>query len=117
MRLTIKLMLVLVSITIGVMTPFLPVPAVAGDQVKKMTGSIDIASIINFSKPETKSAGPVSQAGMIASTDGNPSVVISNRSQAPSDEWGRYRMESSTQGWKEGILAGGVMAALRIAIR
>lgn len=105
------------GLTIGAITPFLPVPAVAGDQVNKMTGSIDVASIVNFSEPETKSARPVSESGMLVSTGGNPSVVISNRSQAPANEWDRYRMESSTQGWKDGILAGGVMAAFRIAIR
>jgi hypothetical protein len=113
MKRFIKLMVVLVSLVIGATTPFLSVPAVAGDQVNKITGSMDIASIVNFSEPSTSAA---LKAETRISIGGNPSVVISSRSQAPSNEWERYRMESYPQGRKDGILAGGVIAALRIEI-
>ena len=116
MQRSIKLMVVLVSLAIGAMTPFLPVPAVAGDQVNKMTGSIDRASIVNFIEPSTKLASAVSKAETVISIGGNPSVVISRRSQAPSNEWERYRMESYTQGRKDGILSSGFIAAFRIEI-
>ena len=116
MQQTINLMIVLVGLAIGSMAPFLAVPAVAGDQADKRTGSIDVASIINFNEPDTKSAEVPSQAGTIVSAGGNPSVIITSRSQAPSNEWDRYLMESSPQGQKGGILSGGVMAAFRIPL-
>ena len=87
-----------------------PVVKLAGDQVDKMTGSINIASIINFNEPGTKFAREVSQAGTIASI-GDVGIVISTR--APSNEWERYTMESSPQ---VGIMASGVMAAFKIPI-
>jgi hypothetical protein len=93
-----------------------PVMKLAGGQVGKMTGSIDITSIVSSNEPGTKLAGGVSRAGTIVSTGGNLSVVISSRLQVPSNELERYRMESYPQGQKGGILAGGVMAAFRIAI-
>ena len=112
----IKLIVVLASLAIGAVTPFFTVPAVAGDQVTKMTGTIDIASIVNIIEPGTKLESAVSKAKAIISIGSNPSVVIRSRSQAPSDEWERYRAESNPQGRKDGILAGGVIAAFRIEI-
>ncbi len=44
-------MVVLVGLAIGTMAHFLAVPAFAGDQVNKRTGSIDVASIVNFMSP------------------------------------------------------------------
>ncbi len=82
----------------------------------KKTGSIDIASIVNFHNSGTKATKPAIQAGTIASIGDNPNVAISKRSQVPSNEWARYRMESSPQGQKGGVLAGGVMVAFRVAI-
>ena len=82
----------------------------------KKTGSIDIASIVNFHNSGTKATKPATQAGTIASIGDNPNVAISKRSQVPSNEWARYRMESSPQGQKGGVLAGGVMVAFRVAI-
>jgi hypothetical protein len=93
-----------------------PVMQLTEGQVDNMTDSIDITSIVNFNKPTTKLGGAVSPAGTIVSTGGNPSVVISSRLQVPSNEWERYRMESSPQGQTGGILGGGVIVALRIAI-
>jgi hypothetical protein len=86
------------------------------DQVDDMTNSINITSIVKSNEPATKLAGTVSPAGTIVSTGGNPSVVISSRLQVPSNEWERYRMESSPQGQKGGILGGGMIMAFRIAI-
>jgi len=159
MQRTLKLMVVLVSLTIGAMPSFsqslpdLPIAAVDGaseqnrnthadmaasktgpgivylpmpntspvmqlteGQVDNTTDSIDITSIVNSNEPATKVAGAVSPAGAIVSTGGNPSVIISSRLQVPSNEWERYRMESSPQGQRGGILAGGVIVAFRIAI-
>ena len=113
----IKLIVVLVSLAIGAVTLSFTVPAVAGDQITKMTGTIDIASIINIIEPGTKLENAVSKAKAMISIGSNPSVVIrSFRSQTPSDEWERYRAESSPQVRKDGILAGGVIAALRIEL-
>ena len=113
-------MVVLVGLAIGTMAHFLAVPAFAGDQVNKRTGSIDVASIVNFNEPGTepvtKLVGAAADAGTIVIAGGNPSVVISNRSRAPLNGGERYIMESSEQGQKGGILAGGVMAAFRIPL-
>jgi hypothetical protein len=116
MQQTINLMVVTVGLAIGIMAPFLAVPAVAGDQVNERTGSIDVASIVNSNEPGTKLAGAAVEAGTILNAGGNPSIVITSRSQAPTNEWERYLMESSPQGQKGGILGGGVMAAFRIQL-
>ncbi|MGO9380289.1 MAG: hypothetical protein ACLP29_17305 [Dissulfurispiraceae bacterium] len=92
-----------------------PVIKSAGNQVDKMTGAIDIASIVNFNEPGNDLARAVSQAGTILSI-GGVGVDISSRSQALSNEWERYRMESSPQVQKGGIMARGVMAVFRIPI-
>lgn len=116
MKQTINLMVITVGLAIGAMAPFLAVPAVAGDKVNERTGSIDVASIVNLNEPGTKLAGAAAEDGIILSPGGNPSIVISSRSQAPSTEWESYLMESSPQGQRGGILAGGVMAAFRIPL-
>ena len=116
MKQTINLMVITVGLAIGAMAPFLAVPAAVGDQVNERTGSIDIASVVKFNEPGTKLAGAAAEAGIILSAGGNPSIVISRRSQAPPNEWDSYLMESSPQGQKGGILAGGVMAAFRIPL-
>lgn len=82
----------------------------------KKSGAIDIASIVNFARPGSRMAAAAPTNGAIVSTGGNPSVVVSSRSKAPSTEWDRYRMESSPQNQKGGVLGGGVMVALRIEI-
>jgi len=92
-----------------------PVVKLAEGQVDKMTGSIDVASIVNLSESGTKLARAVSQIGTIGSI-GDVGVVISSQSQAHSNEWDRYGRESSPQVQKGGIMARGVMAAFRIPI-
>jgi hypothetical protein len=82
----------------------------------KKTGSIDIASILNFHNAGTKATRQATQAGTIVSIGDNPNVIISSRSQSRSTEGERYRMETSTQGQKGGALASGVMVAFRIDI-
>ncbi|MGO9950754.1 MAG: hypothetical protein ACLPN1_00915 [Dissulfurispiraceae bacterium] len=114
MQRTITLMVVLVNLAIGAVNLFLPVPAITGGQGNEMKSSIDIGNIVNFKEPGTKLSGASPPDGTIVSTGGNPSIVIISRSQAPSDDWERYRMESSPPGRKGGILAGGMMAAFRI---
>lgn len=101
---------------------YLPIPntshvrQLTEGQVNNTTDSIDISSIVNSNEPATKLTGAVSPAGTLVSTGGNPSVVISSRLPVPSNEWERYRMESSPQGQMGGILSGGVIVAFRIAI-
>ena len=109
-------MVVWVGLAIGAMAHFLAVPAFAGDQMNKGTGSIDVASIVNFNEPGTKLVRAADEAGTIVIASGNPSVIISSRSRAPLNEGEHYLMESSEQGQKGGILAGGVMAAFRIPL-
>ena len=116
MKQTINLMVITVGLAIGAMALFHAVPAAAGDQVNERTGSIDIASVVKCKEPGTKWAGAAAEAGIILSAGGNPSIVISRRSQAPPNEWDSYLMESSPQGQKGGILAGGVMASFRIPL-
>ena len=82
----------------------------------KKTGSIDIASIVNFHNAGTNVTRQATQAGTIVSIGDNPNVVISSRSQFSLTEGERYRMESSTQGQKGGVLAGGITMAFRIDI-
>jgi hypothetical protein len=82
----------------------------------KKTGSIDIASILNFHNAVTKATRQATQAGTIVSIGDNPNVIISSRSQSRSTEGERYRMETSTQGQKGGALASGVTVAFRIDI-
>ena len=82
----------------------------------KKTGSIDIASIVNFHNAGTKETRQGTQAGTIVSIGDNSNVVINSRSQSSSIEGERYRMESSTQGQKGGVLAGGLTVAFRIDI-
>ena len=82
----------------------------------KKTGSIDIASIVNFHNSETKATRQVTEAGTIVSIGHNPNVVVSSRSHLLSTGGERYRMETSTQGQKGGALAGGVTVAFRIDI-
>ncbi len=109
MQRTMKLTVFLVSLAIGAMTNFLPSAAIAEDQGTQAGGSIDIASIVNFKEPGTLVTSQ-------SETSDAPSVVISGRSQYPSNEWERYRMESTAQG-KGGFLSGGVIAALRIPLK
>ena len=82
----------------------------------KKAGSIDIASIVNFHNAGTKETRQGTQAGTIVSMGDNSNVVINSRSQSSSIEGERYRMESSTQGQKGGVLAGGLTVAFRIDI-
>lgn len=112
----IKLMVFLVILTIGAMTPFHPVNAIAGDQINQTTTQIDVASIINLSSPGTQLSGGVSKAGTMLNPVGNIGFSISSRSKVPSSEWERYVMESSPQGQKGGILAGGVIAYFRFPL-
>jgi len=85
-----------------------------GQGIKK-TGSIDIASIVNFNKPGTTAAP---KNGELKIFGENPGVVVGSRTQPPANEWERYKMESSSGGRKGGSssLASGVMVSLRIAI-
>jgi hypothetical protein len=85
-------------------------------QGNKKTGSIDIASIVNFNKPG-KAAAP--KNGELKIFGENPSVVVGSRSQPPANNWERYRMESSSTGSKgvpSSMAGGGVMVSCRIAI-
>jgi hypothetical protein len=116
MQRTVKFLVVLASLAIGAMTALHALPAAAEDQVSKSTSPIDVASVVNFSKPDTKAAKDVQPAGAIVSTSGNPSVAIGMRPQAPTSELKGYRNEPSQQGRKNGIMADGVMAAIRISI-
>jgi hypothetical protein len=85
-----------------------------GQGIKK-TGSIDIASIVNFNKPGTATTP---KNGELKIFGENPSVVVSSRSRPPANEWERYKMESSSGGRKGGSssLSSGVMVSFRIAI-
>ena len=94
-------------------------PAVAApdpSKVNKKSGSIDIASILNFRTAGTKAAPP---SGAIVIGD-NPSVVVSGRSQTQpqAGEWDRYKMDSSSGSRKgnSSFLAGGVMVSFKVAI-
>ena len=86
------------------------------EQSPEKSGSIDIASILNFRTSGPKPVKQPTQDGIIASVGDNPSLVVSSRSQMPATQWERYHMNSSPQSGQGGILAGGVMVAFRVEI-
>jgi hypothetical protein len=87
-------------------------------QGNKKTGSIDIASIVNFNKPGKPGTAATPNNGDIKIFGENPSVVVGSRSQPPAHTWERYKMESSSID-RKGVPSSpssGVMVSFRIAI-
>ena len=74
--------------------------------------SIDIASIVNFSRPNDRVIMAAAHAETpMLSIGNNPSVFIAQRSQMPLNDWGRYQ-----NGHKGGMLADGAIAGISIQI-
>jgi hypothetical protein len=78
--------------TPGIVQLRMPIPTVEskpdqGQGIRK-TGSIDIASIVNFNKTGTT---VTPKNGEIKIFGENPSIVVGSRSQPPANAWERYK--------------------------
>jgi hypothetical protein len=90
-------------------------PAAANpDQGNKKTGSIDIASIVNFSTAGYKTSP---NSGSFKILGDNTSVVVGSRSQLPGSDWEKYKRESASVNKKgSSLLVGGVMISLKVPL-
>lgn len=98
---------------------YLPMPPVAlpvkADTYQASSPrAIDIASIVNFTRPNSRVVRAASQSGAIASIGDNPSVFIANRSQTSTNVENHYNTEPRWQ--KSGIMSGGFIVGLRMQI-
>ena len=85
-------------------------------QDHEKSSSIDIASILNFTKSTTQPAKSFTSEDAEASIGGNPSIVVSMRSESSDNDWARSHMETLPKNQKSDLLASGIMVACRIAI-